>query len=440
MIESVPMLVHIDHVHDILLRLPHAKKLALLCRDRNAYVVGGAVRDALLDLPIKDVDIIYPDDPTELAKIFARQSGGHWFWLDKERRQSRVVFNDNVNCPDFDFAPFRAPTLGQDLLDRDFTINAIAIPFTVDSAENTFVDPLCGLDDLRNNVLRMVGSRSFTSDPLRILKGIRHATVLDVEPEIETLRSMKREVTGLYRVAEERIRQEIWKIFASKNASHGLRLLDLSMTGNYLFNNNYSAATEGLVKRLELCRNRWVALSRQYPVIKDWLAGDVEQGLSCETLILWTLLLVQFDPGLPVKLADEWMLSRKAKSNIKGLAAIEGKVVEEFACVYHSERAFAWWARRSRVEPKILLLAVAVAELDNHDELIGQWVQLVDSLEGGPLEDLVNGHWLRSGLGLQDGPEMTSALSLVREAEISGQVKDEDDAQNFLLRYYKNMD
>jgi poly(A) polymerase len=434
------MRVDIDRVHDILLRLPHAEKLALLCRNRNAYVVGGAVRDALLDLPIRDVDIIFPDDPTELAKNFARQSGGRWFWLDKERRNSRVVFNDDVNCPDFDFAPFRAPTLGQDLLDRDFTINAIAIPLKADSAENTFVDPLYGLDDLRNNVLRMVGSRSFTRDPLRIIKGVRHATVIDLEPEIETLRSMKREVTGLYRVAEERIRQEIWKILASKNASRGLRLLNLSMAGNYLFNNNYSVAHEDLIRRLELCRDRWSTLSRQYPDIRDWLACEVEQGLSCETLILWTLLLVQIDPGLPAKLADEWMLSRKAKSNVGGLAAIEGRVIEEFACVYHSERAFAWWARRSHVDPKILLLAVAVAELANHDELIGQWVQLVDSFEGEPLDDLVNGHWLRSELGLQDGPEMTRALSLVREAEISGQVKDKDDAQNFLLRYYKNMD
>jgi len=77
---------------------------------------------------------------------------------------------------------------------------------------------------------------------------------------------------------------------------------------------------------------------------------------------------------------------------------------------------------------------------DRYMEFIASWVSLVDSLEGKPPEDFVNGHWLRAELGLQDGPEMTKALSLVREAEISGEVKSEGEAHNLLLRHYKNMD
>ena len=434
------MLVDVDHVHEALLSLPHVKRLASLCRNRDAYIVGGAIRDALLELPINDVDIIFPDDPTELAKSFARQLSGSWFWLDKDRRQSRVVFNADVNCPDFDFAPFRAPTLGQDLLDRDFTINAMAISLKADSTENELVDPSCGVEDLRNNVLRMVGSRTFTSDPLRIIKGIRHATVLGVEPEQETLYSMQREVTGLYRIADERIRQEIWGILASKNVSRGLRLLSLSLAGNYLFSKDYSAVTEDVVKRFEDCRVRWQALKRECPLVDGWLDSEVEQGLSCETLILWTLMLAQIDQSLPARLADEWMLSRRAQTNIKGLAVIDVKSLDGLASVYHSRRAFARWAYKARVDPKILLLTLAVMGSDRYMEFIASWVSLVDSLEGKPPEDFVNGHWLRAELGLQDGPEMTKALSLVREAEISGEVKSEGEAHNLLLRHYKNMD
>mgnify|MGYP001031064255 CR=1 FL=1 len=434
------MLVDADHVHQALLSLPHVKRLATLCRNRGAYIVGGAIRDALLEHPIKDVDIIFPEDPTELAKSFARQMSGSWFWLDKDRRQSRVVFNADVNSPDFDFAPFRAPTLGQDLLDRDFTINAMAISLTAECLENELVDPLCGVDDLRNNVLRMVGSRTFTSDPLRIIKGIRHATVLGVEPEQETLCSMQREVTGLYRIADERIRQEIWGILASKNASRGLRLLSSSLVGNYLFSKDYSTVTEDVVDRFESCRIRWQALKRECPIVDGWLASEVEQGLSCETLILWTLMLAQINQSLPARLAEEWMLSRRAQTNIRGLAVIDVRSLDGLASVYHSGRAFARWACKTHVDPKLLLLTLAVLGSDHPMGLIASWVPLVDSLEGKSPDDFVNGHWLRAELGIQDGPEMSRALSLVREAEISGEVKSEGDARNLLLRHYKNLD
>jgi len=429
-----------DHVHDVLLSLPHVKRLATLCRNRGAYIVGGAIRDALLGLPVKDVDIIFPDDPTELAKSFAKLLGGSWFWLDKDRKQSRVVFSDDENSPDFDFAPFRAPNLGQDLLDRDFTINAMAISLRADSEENELLDPLCGLDDLRNKVLRMVGSRAFISDPLRIIKGIRHATVLGIEPEQETLCSMQREVTGLYRVADERIRQEVWGILASKNKLRGLQLLSSSLVGNYLFSKDYSTLAEDLVDRFEVCRVRWEDLKRERPIIDNWLACEVEQGLSCETLILWTVMLAQIDQSLPARLADEWMLSRRAQANIKGLATIDARSLVEFAEVYQSRRAFARWANITHVDPKILLLTLAVLGSDHQIDLIASWVPLVNSLEGRLLDDFVNGHWLRAELGLQDGPEMTKALSLVREAEISGEVKSEGDAHILLLRHYKNMD
>jgi len=434
------MLVDADQAHDVLLSLPHVKRLASLCQDRDAYIVGGAIRDALLGLPINDVDIIFPDDPTELAKSFARQMSGSWFWLDKGRRQSRVVFNAEEGIPDFDFAPFRAPTLGQDLLDRDFTINAMALSLDTDSMGNKLVDPLCGLADLRSNVLRMVGSRAFISDPLRIIKGIRHATVLGVEPEQETLRSMHCEVTGLYHVADERIRQEVWGILASKDAARGLHLLSSSLAGNYLFGKRYSSLVENIVDHLEVCRTRWGALSQECPDIDDWLVSDVEQGLSFGTLILWTLMLVQIDQDLPAKLADEWMLSRKAQANISGLAAIGDKSLVELSDVHHNERAFSWWARKAHVDPKLLLLTLAALGSEHHMNLIASWVPLVASLEGIPPDDFIKGHWLRSELGLQDGPEMTTALSLVREAEISGEVKSEGEARNLLLKHYKNMD
>ena len=131
--------------------------------------------------PVTDIDLIFPFDPTPLAKDFARRIGGHWFWLDQPRLQSRVVVNHDPESPSYDFAKFRAPSLEEDLRDRDFTINALALPLTGSMAATNLVDPCHGLADLKQGVLRMVDPAAFANDPLRIVKGVRHATVLGLE-------------------------------------------------------------------------------------------------------------------------------------------------------------------------------------------------------------------------------------------------------------------
>jgi poly(A) polymerase len=113
------MLIDLDNLAG-LKGLPLFDRLTALCNGRETYVVGGAIRDALIGLPVHDVDLIFPEDPTALAKSFAEGYAGHWFWLDEKRKQSRVIFNCDEMCPVFDFAPFRASNLDLDLFDRDF--------------------------------------------------------------------------------------------------------------------------------------------------------------------------------------------------------------------------------------------------------------------------------------------------------------------------------
>lgn len=435
------MNVDFNNLRDSLHRSPHFAALVSLCRQKNAYLAGGAVRDALSGLPVKDVDLVFPDDPTSLAKEFASQAGGHWFWLDEVRRQSRVVLNNDEECPDFDFAPFRAPTLGLDLLDRDFTINAMALPLAECWSGNVLIDPLCGLDDLRDGLLRMASDTAFSNDPLRILKGIRHATALDLIVEAKTLRSMQQQVTGLYRVAVERIRQEVWKMLACDNAPHGLDLLCESMVGNYLFGNSYSSVLAEMRESLLSVRGLLRTMAEQEPIVEKWLAEEIEQGLSSETLILWVSLMARLQVELPQKLAEEWMLSRKARRNIETLADIE-RLLLEFLYLGHGQRSFNLWARKHRVDPKLLLLSLFVhknASSDVRSNVVKR-VPIVAALGGKEIKPCVSGHWLCSEFGLQEGPQVRKALDLLADAEMFGEVFTEDDARSFLLEYYKNSD
>ena len=433
------MRVDVENLQKAIKGLKHFDRLVSLSGDKDAYIVGGAVRDALIGASVTDVDLVTATDPTPLAKNFARQIGGSWFWLDESRLQSRVVVNNDENCPDYDFAQFRAPTLGQDLLDRDFTINSIAFPLL---AEERLIDPLCGLDDLQKGVLRMVSGKSLTDDPLRILKGIRHATVLGLDVEAETLRCMQRDVTGLYHVSPERIRQEVWKIFGSRDTSGGLQLLSQSNVGNYLFGNSFLSSVNTLSKGLERLRYKLQKLAREQPVINCWLAEEIEQGLSLRTSLLWTTLLLQLDRTLPLRLADEWLLSRKAKGYIAANGNVDENVLEEFFEIPFRERPFLWWAFQKRIEPKLLLLVVALNDSENplFDELVAKWIPIVNGLDRGKPEALVDGRWLRTELGLEDGPEMSRAHQLLRHAEVAGHVDNQESARRFLRRHYANID
>ncbi len=435
------MQVAIDKLSDALTQCPHFLLLGSLCKNIDAYIVGGAVRDALLGRPISDLDLISPIDPTSLAKIFARRINGHWFWLDEERRQSRVVINTHGTSLYYDFALFRAPDLQEDLLDRDFTINALAMPLAGNWSIDTMIDPCNGLEDMRQNRLRMVSPTALSSDPLRILKGLRHATTLCLQIDAVTQEAMLSASASLKQVAPERIRKEVWRILEDSHAARGLKLLSSSGAGGVLFGSAYPEALSALLAELKRCRDIWRQLVDKNAVVSEWLSLEGEQGLRNDTLLLMVFLLKQISSGLPVALAENWSLSRKSMASISALSRLDEQVVSELSVVAHNERAYAWWANSCRLEPKLLLLAIAVVSSKANEEvpaLIHSWVPLVNTLKSTQPAELIDGHWLNQELSIKQGPDMSQAMELVRQAEIFGKVTSSGEAKEFLSSHYQN--
>ncbi|MCK5912867.1 MAG: CCA tRNA nucleotidyltransferase, partial [Desulfuromusa sp.] len=153
---------------------------------------------------------------------WADEVGGRWFWLDSNRNQSRVLLRDGLTL---DFSPLRAPTIIEDLQLRDFTINSLALPLTTSFPSTELLDPLGGIDHLQQKRLLPCSPRSFADDPLRMLKGIRHAVTLDFVLTEEIQREMRYSAHLLNRVAGERIQDELSKILATENVVKGLELL-----------------------------------------------------------------------------------------------------------------------------------------------------------------------------------------------------------------------
>ena len=185
----------------------------------NAYLVGGSVRDALLErykTPI-DLDFVLPAKTIETAQEIANFYHGGFVVLDAAREIARVVFPQGT----LDFAR-QEGSLETDLNRRDFTINAIA--FNLKSQQ--LFDPLKGLADLQQGIIRMVSASNLEDDPLRLLRAYRQAAQLDFSIEGNTKRAIRDRVSLLNTIAAERVQAELNYLFAAPQGNKWLAAAD----------------------------------------------------------------------------------------------------------------------------------------------------------------------------------------------------------------------
>lgn len=198
---------------------------AVVPKDMEIFLVGGAVRDALIGQISHDLDFVLPHGSIEIARQVADRLGGAFYHLDPEREYGRVILTEpdsTRTC--IDFTPFQGGSLEEDLLRRDFTINAIAID--LHDRSKTY-DPLGGVNDLRQKRLRACYPQAFLDDSVRILRAVRLAAALDLNISRETRTQMREAVGKLSSVSAERIRDEIFRILDGPRRSAAIRALDL---------------------------------------------------------------------------------------------------------------------------------------------------------------------------------------------------------------------
>ena len=203
----------------------------------SCYVIGGFVRDKLLGRDTKDVDIVTTGDGIQLAHAVAAQFHPH----------PPVSFFKNfgtahIRLEDMDVefvgarkesyrAESRNPevepgTIEEDQLRRDFTINAMAISLQKEDY-GRLIDPFEGMRDLEKKMIRtpLEPGRTFSDDPLRMLRAIRFATQLHFDIEENTLQGIRDHVERIGIISQERITDELNKIILSVKPSAGFHLL-----------------------------------------------------------------------------------------------------------------------------------------------------------------------------------------------------------------------
>lgn len=169
----------------------------------DTYLVGGAVRDALLGRTREylDLDFVLPGQAVETAHKIAAFYQAGFVVLDQKRAIARVVFPQGT----LDFARQEGKTLEQDLKRRDFTINAIAY----NPRTKEILDPLKGCLDLEQQIIRMVAASNLQDDPLRLLRAYRQAAQLGFQIDINTHTTIQELAPALSLVAAERVQMEL---------------------------------------------------------------------------------------------------------------------------------------------------------------------------------------------------------------------------------------
>lgn len=412
---------------------------------RDCFMIGGAIRDWLLDRASSDFDFATPYDPTNLAQKFAAAIQGHWFSLDTTRHQSRVVADANGGCCTFDFAPFRAPTLVGDLSRRDFTINTMAFALEDEWDHANLIDILRGRRDLQEGTLRMCSESVLRSDPLRILKGLRHCLELGLAVEPETLLQMVQVTPDLRFVAAERIRAEMLRILCAPcETGFGISLLEETGVGRYFWGERFAEVTGLLVRTQIRCRQFWTILEGTALDLQGILDERVEEGLSRKHLLQWVFLLKNIHGDCALATARDWRFSRQALRRIEALERVDDDLWKDFSEVAGHRRAILLWAELYGADPFDLLLTTAFQGKQSPAASVEKILEpLGVILEGGTdcrVPDLVDGHFLRQQCRLQDGKEVGRILAALRKAEAYGEISGRQQAETFARAMVSNSD
>lgn len=204
--------------------------------DVRAFVIGGYVRDIILGRACKDIDIVVEGSGIELAKKVASKLGSSTKVTIFKTYGTAMI---QLNEIQLEFVGARKESYGnhsrkpivedgtiqEDQERRDFTINALAV--ALHTSSNEIIDPFGGLEDIRNKILRtpLLPDKTYSDDPLRMMRAIRFSSQLGFQIESESLASISRNKERIRIVSKERIADELNKIVLSPIPSIGFNHL-----------------------------------------------------------------------------------------------------------------------------------------------------------------------------------------------------------------------
>jgi len=439
-----------------------------------AWIVGGAVRDAALGREVTDLDLAVAGDPATAARAIAREGGGHAFELSAEFATWRAIAKDH--SWQVDATALRGETIVADLVGRDFTVGAVAVPLAGGEA----VDPHGGLADLEQRSLRAVSTDSFSADPLRLLRAARLAADLGLEVDPGTVTLARSEASRVAEPAGERQLAELRRLLGGPDPLRGLSLLDeLGLTAVVLPElEQLRDVEQGPNHHLDV-HGHTLAVLEQALAVEDDLerfAGEraadaralLDEPLADEmtrgTALRFGALL--HDIGKPATRGERdgyvtfvghdsegaeivggicrrLRASRRLTGHLQGLTLHHlrlGFLVHE--APLPARRVHEYLRATEPVAADVTLLTVADRlsargsgplasdeAIEAHLSLARQMLAAaLDWHREGPAEPLLRGDELAAEVGIEPGPELGDLLAELEAAQYAGEVKTREEA------------
>jgi len=458
-------------------------------RKVKLYLVGGILRDLLLgrEKQNPDFDFCLKRGAVSFGRKLTKKIKAGFVILDKEHGACRLIKRIKGKTYTFDFTDFRGKTLADDLLHRDFTINAVALELEKAFSHNKdlqdfLIDPYGGKRDLKGKIIKVVNIKAFTEDPLRILRAFSLACILGFKIDRETLKLARLEKSKLSKVSNERIRDELFKIFDTLSAFDYLVMMDELKILKIIFPEieRMRGVKQGPYHHLDVWKHSLETVKQLEGLIKETKNNHEIQGYLNEYIsgdrkrrALITLGALLHDIGKPAALRHE-----NGKTKFHGHERIGLRICENIArrlklscdemnslhkmVLWHlrpgymadieelSPRAiFRYFRDTNREAVSILLLSVAdqrstkgrltTKESRIHHEKIvfGLIKEYFRRLKEKKLPRLINGDDLLRKFKLEPSPLIGKILSEVEELQAIGKIKNKSEALRIAARLIK---
>ncbi|MDJ0580479.1 CCA tRNA nucleotidyltransferase [Crocosphaera sp.] len=393
----------------------------------TAYLVGGMVRDALLNRSrdYLDLDFVLPNLVIETAKKIANKYHAGFVVLDAERNIARVVFEQGT----VDFAQQEGYSIEKDLSRRDFTINAIAYNFY----QQKLIDPLNGLADLETKTIKMISIKNLQDDPLRLLRAYRQAAQLNFIIEPETRQTIVKLSPLINQVAAERVQSELNYLLGNPRGSQWLS--EITKNGLLkpwfpeIYNNNLQLL-EDIDSSIKLLQNQL-----KEDDFNNLFELQGEQTIYSSSFLQRARLtcLVSNDS----KIAKEQLINLKySNQDIKAVVNVLNNLpwLEKNQQNISLRELYFLFLELGNHFPIFAL--VALGENINNNlilNLITHYLDPQDKL-AHPIP-LITGHDLINSLNIKPSPQLGKLLTEVSIAQIEGKINSKAEALDFARDY-----
>ena len=394
--------------------------------DVELYLVGGSVRDLLLNRKTADFDFTLKSETIQFVKSFAKSINAPFVPLEEQPPTARVIVKTQQSTQTelcLDFTQFRANTLTEDLCLRDLTINAMAIRLesVMETDHPEIIDPCNGINDLDKRQLLFPSEQVILDDPLRLMRIFRFSAQLDFNIPQKSFRLVQKHSNLLPNVSPERVRDELFKLLKNKKSNYYLQqMFNVGLLSKVIPHLEKRLVSWSYLERFEKIPIS-ESLSEYRAEIDTYLKEELGLFANRYTLIKLCLL----DQDNSVEIGKGLRLSRKAVKYLKCIAteypqlSIE-VLTKKQIITFLRNTSSEWWG--------VLLLSAVILAIPT--EVLKQiadtyYQHLSPILKQGKL---ITGEDLIQKFQLKEGREIGVLLKQIEEMQHYGEIRTRTEA------------